>query len=97
MIKKSIIPGDQDDVCFICSRRLPLDIHHCLHGSYRKAADKYKLTVHLCRDCHSKLHNEGAFDLELEEIAQIAFEKIYGKAEFIRVFGKNFRRIKNYE
>lgn len=91
MAKKSIIPGDRDDICFICQRYQPLDVHHCLHGSYRKAADEYGLTVHLCRDCHRELHDKGTFDKELEEIAQITFERIYGKAEFMRIFGKSFK------
>ncbi len=92
MAKKSLIPDDREDRCYICQRRLPLHVHHCLHGSYRKAADKYGLTVHLCYECHGQLHDKGIFDPELEEIAQITFERVYGKDEFMRVFGKSFRR-----
>ena len=53
-------------------------------------ADKYGLTVWLCRECHSNLHDKGKYDRELEEMAQKEFEKTHSRAEFLRVFGKNY-------
>jgi Zn-finger nucleic acid-binding protein len=55
-------------------------------------ADKYDLTVYLCPRCHTRLHDMGEYDRDLQEMAQVYFEKIYGHNEFMRVFGKNFRR-----
>lgn len=43
--------------CFLCGRSGALHRHHCLHGSRRKAADKYDLTVYLCPECHQRLHD----------------------------------------
>ena len=95
-MRKSLIPDDSPNRCYICRRYIDGGhTHHMLHGSYRKAADKYNLTVHLCPLCHTELHDHGVYDAELQEIAQITFEKIYGHAEFMRVFGKNFRRTDN--
>ena len=91
---KSIIPGDDPEHCFICGRYGPAHVHHCLHGSRRAAADKYGLTVHLCSRCHMELHDHGAHDADLEEIAQAAFEEQHTHAEFMKIFGKNFRRKK---
>ena len=87
----SIISDDLADKCYICGR-YPQHVHHMLHGSYRKMADKYGLTCHLCYKCHNDLHDKGLKDRELQEVAQEAFEKKYGHDEFMRIFGKNFRR-----
>ena len=89
---RSIIPGDDPERCFICRRYRPEHVHHVLHGSYRALADRYGLTVHLCIRCHSDLHDKGLYDKELEEIGQEAFEAEYGHDEFMRIFGKNFKR-----
>ena len=89
---RSIIPGDDPERCFICRMYRPEHVHHVLHGSYRALADRYGLTVHLCIRCHSDLHDKGLYDKELEEIGQEAFEAEYGHDEFMRIFGKNFKR-----
>lgn len=89
---RSIIPCDDPERCFICRRYRPEHVHHVLHGSYRALADRYGLTVHLCIRCHSDLHDKGLYDKELEEIGQEAFEAEYGHDEFMRIFGKNFKR-----
>lgn len=47
-------------------------------------------TEWLCRECHSALHDKGKYDRELEEIAQKEFEKSHSRAEFMRVFWKNY-------
>lgn len=88
----SIIPGDEKGRCYICSRRLPTETHHMLHGCRRAMADKYGLTVNLCRECHRALHDKGAYDRDLEEIAQETFEERYNAALWFEVFGKNYRR-----
>lgn len=88
-MRDSIISRDDPERCFICGR-YPDHVHHMLHGSRRKAADRYGLTCHLCRECHTKLHDKGEHDRELEAIAQEAFEEIYGHDKFMTVFGKNY-------
>ncbi len=85
-----MIPGDKEGRCFICGRRTRTEVHHCLHGSYRKQADIYGLTVHLCRDCHAALHDRGTYDKELQRLAQEAFEDQYGHDIWARAFGRNF-------
>lgn len=53
-------------------------------------ADRYGLTVHLCVRCHTRLHDLGEHDLELERIGQQAFEKIFGHEKFMQIFGKDY-------
>ena len=76
--------------CYLCGRGGTLQRHHCLHGSRRKAADKYDLTVYLCPECHAKLHDNGICDRYLQQLAQRSFEKKYGRKRFMEVFGKNY-------
>lgn len=97
MRKKSIIPGVDDNRCFICgasrSESVPLEKHHCLHGTaLRKLADRYRLWVYLCHECHVNLHDHGAGDFELECRAQRAYEMKYqcSHDEFREVFGKSW-------
>jgi 5-methylcytosine-specific restriction endonuclease McrA len=87
---KLLIPGGDEKQCFICHRTGPLERHHVLHGSRRKMADKYHLTVMLCPECHRNLHDHGSYDLALEQIGQRAFESEYGHEEYMRIFGKNY-------
>ena len=76
--------------CYLCGRTGVLHRHHCLHGSRRKAADKYDLTVYLCPECHMKLHDQGVGDLQLEQLGQVYFEDKYGHKKFMEIFGKNY-------
>ena len=82
----------EDKKCYLCGRVDGLHKHHCLHGSMRAMADKYDLTLYLCYQCHTRLHDKGEHDRDLQELAQIHFEDQYGHEEYMRVFGKNFRR-----
>ena len=91
---KSIIPGDTPYLCFLCGKHVETQTHHCLHGSRRGLADKYGLTVHLCPSCHTALHDTGRCDRELEVLAQWAFEENHTHAEWMRIFGKNYREEK---
>jgi uncharacterized protein YlaI len=80
--------------CFVCGRQGELDVHHTWHGhSNRKNATDYGLTVYLCRDCHSMIHDrpEGrAIDIQLKQFAQRRWEEEYGTREdFRRIFGKS--------
>ena len=86
-----MLPGDSKERCFICGRWRPAHVHHCLHGSRRKAADKYGLTVHLCVACHGALHDHGIYDQELKEAAQKFFEEAHGHEEWMKIFGKDYR------
>lgn len=85
---KSII--EQKDGCYLCGKFAPLDCHHLLWGRNRKNADKYGLTINICRECHSLIHhNKEYMDLS-RQIGQKAFEKKYSHEKFIEIFGKNW-------
>lgn len=87
---KSIIPGDEKGVCFVCGLSRPTEVHHMLHGCRRKKADQYGLTVNLCRECHAAVHDRNRADRALEQHAQRVFEKAYSHEMWMQEFGKNY-------
>ena len=93
-MNKSIMQTEK--VCFITGTTRNLDLHHCIHGSNRKKADKHGLTVYLNHDVHMRLHAhqkpfEG-LDAKLKKVAQEAYMKHYGATveDFIREYGRNY-------
>lgn len=89
-MSQTIVSGDAVDRCYLCKRYGRMQVHHCLHGSRRRAADAYGLTVHLCPLCHTLLHDHGVNDLYLEQTAQAAFEREHSREEWMRIFGKSY-------
>ena len=61
--------------CYICHKSYTagLDHHHAIGGRNRKKCDEYGLWVWLCRECHSKLHDKGEHEKDLQAIAQQTF------------------------
>lgn len=87
---ESIIQDEKE--CFVCFSQRNLELHHCLHGtSNRQNADKYGLTIWLCHEHHSLLHNKShVLDLAIQQMAQRAFEQTHTREEFMKVFGRNY-------
>lgn len=63
-----------------------------MHGSNRKQAEKYGLTVPLCHKCHFMLHNSNnELDKHVMKYSQMMFEKKYSYEKWMKVFRKNYR------
>lgn len=89
----SIIENDVAGICYICGRRGQTEVHHMMHGTAnRRLADDERLTVHLCRNCHSLVHEQPmlGYDEMLKQTAQAAFEKYRSRSEWMRMFGRNY-------
>lgn len=88
---KSIIEK-HDFECYICGSMGALQVHHCIHGNKRRLADREGLTVHLCIPCHHRLHSTGRYDLELKQVAQIAWQREHHAdiAAFRALFGRSY-------
>ena len=83
----------QEDCCYVCGCPWA-ETHHCLYGNgKRELADKYGLTIRLCRKHHNEVHaypNTG-LDLKLKIMAQEYYEKNIGTREqFIKEFVKSY-------
>lgn len=86
----SIIQDER--VCFICGSVRDLERHHCIHGTAnRRLAEEDGLTVWLCHECHTNLHDKGEFDKALQSIAMNAWVRKYGNRQDFRIrYGKYF-------
>ena len=50
---KSILPGDQPGICYLCGSRQRIEDHHIFFGTGgRTKSEEYGMKVHLCADCH---------------------------------------------
>ena len=64
--------------CYICGApwQRGLERHHAIPGrGNRKICDEWGLTIHLCSDCHRKLHDESVEYKKIKADAQRAFIK----------------------
>ena len=88
---KSIIEKNGIE-CYICGSMRNLETHHCIHGNKRRLADREGLTVHLCRNCHRRLHDFGEHDRELKVIAQEAWMRRNHATvgDFRALFGRSY-------
>lgn len=85
---KSIIQTERE--CYFCGRH-DVELHHCIHGtSNRKNADKYGLTIWVCREHHDLIHHNRAFDLATIQMAQAKFQETHTEEEFRKIFGKSW-------
>jgi len=83
-------------ICFLCDCWDELETHHIFQGALRKKADKYKLTVKLCRGCHQYSQESAHRDREIRTYlrkwaqAKAMREQGWTKEQFIIEFGKNY-------
>lgn len=92
---KSIVqPAEDPPRCYLTGRRDNLERHHIMAGvANRKISEQYGLWVWLTHDAHTG--PDGAqynpeLSLILKRDAQRAFVSIYGRALWMRLFGKNY-------
>lgn len=69
-------------------------LHEIFFGrGKRQLSIKYGLQKRLCYEHHEGPlgpHLNRAYDLQLKREAQAEFERVYGRAEFVRLFGRNY-------
>jgi hypothetical protein len=46
--------------------------------------------VHLCRDCHNKVHTDKTPRVLLRQMCQQEYEKVFTRDDFIKEFGRNY-------
>lgn len=89
---KSIIQTEKE--CYFCGDTRLTEEHHIFGGPNRKHSEKYGLKVNLCPYCHRHpkegVHADAIKADHLHQIGQQAFEKTHTRAEFMKIFGKNY-------
>jgi len=90
----SIVQDLDERRCFLCGSVRDLELHHIMHGSAnRRLATQYQLTCWLCRTHHTGrfgVHQNADLNRRLQMEAQAAFEKTRSRAEWMKIFGKNY-------
>ena len=91
---KSILEDDSLDKCYLCGKWGRLDEHHIFGGPCRKTSTRYGFVVHICRDCHSLIH-DASEGIELRDYlrqkGQIVYEERIGSREqFIKEFIRSY-------
>lgn len=100
-MSKSILQDRAEGTCYLCrllngddSPKYNLEEHHVMNGPDRKKAEHYGLKVMLCIPHHrtgeKAVHKDRETRILLKQIAQIAFERKYGREKWMGVFGKNY-------
>ena len=93
-MNKSIFENDSLEKCYICGKWGKVDEHHVFGGSCRKTSDRYGLVVHLCRDCHSLIHDSDKgkeMKLYLHQRGQMIYEERFGNRQaFIKEFIRSY-------
>lgn len=104
-MSRSIMQNTKE--CFLCRMRAEeqgyfgplisygLEKHHVMHGvANRKIAEKYGLTVYLCKEDNrtgaEAVHKSRETDLKLIRAGQKRFEQVYSHREWMKAFGKNY-------
>lgn len=99
---KSIMHDKSSGTCYLCmldgdyQRRTGLQEHHVIFGtSGRKLSEKYGLKVYLCVQHHTigpaAVHNNQQTARYLQAKAQEAFEKQHSHAEWMQIFGRDYK------
>ena len=95
-LSRSIMPGNQKGVCYICGKYCQTENHHIFFGKgNRNLSDQYGLTVFLCTHCHREgpaaAHKSEDTRRMLERLGQEEFERQIGtREEFRQIFGSNY-------
>ena len=101
---KSIM-HNRDGTCYLCMildenyrKYDTLEEHHIFMAGRKPLAEEYGLKVYLCFRHHTTLggkdsiHNNYDLVRKLQDEAQRAFEVEFPDKDFIRVFGKNYKK-----
>lgn len=77
--------------CEICGQYGYLETHHLIFGNgLRDLSDRYKLTARVCRNCHTRIHNDKELMEWSKKKGQKIFEKSNTRVDFIRIFGRDY-------
>lgn len=79
--------------CYLCGSTQWIEVHHVFSGPYRKASEKYGMTVDLCATCHRGprgVHQNAEANRRLKAWFQGKFEETHSRAEFREIFGKSY-------
>jgi predicted HNH restriction endonuclease len=77
--------------CAICGQAA-VNTHHLIYGrGLRQLADEDGLTIPLCFNCHSHIHDDGVLGTMSKMLGQMMYERDKGsRADFIKRYGRSW-------
>lgn len=80
-----------DGKCFICRRQVDTCRHEIFYGTANRVNSKREgMWVNVCSACHNKIHANPQAYIALKQVGQRSFEALQPRAEFIKIFGRNY-------
>lgn len=80
--------------CWVTGQTTGLHKHHIYGGARRKLSEKYGLYVYLTPKWHNMsgygVHFDYELDKKLKIAGQKAFEEVYSRQLFMKLFGRNY-------
>lgn len=77
--------------CYFCPNKKE-HIHEIFRGRNRSNSMKYGLCLPICHMCHDRYQDDPIFNEIWHIKGQNKFEEIYPDLEFIKLFGKNYKK-----
>lgn len=80
--------------CAVCDlkhvKSQRVDLNEVYEGARRQASMTYGFIIPLCRQCHTRFHNDRDFALKYKRLFQQEFEKNHSRDEFINIIHKSY-------
>lgn len=80
----------EEDICFVCGIHQETARHEIFYGPNRSASKREGMWVNVCPSCHRIIHANPDEFVVLKETGQRTFEVWKPRAEFVRIFGRNY-------
>ena len=81
-------------VCALCGSTRNIEEHHIFGGSNRRNSTRYGMVIDVCSTCHrtgpKAIHNNDTLRRKLMQDGQRRFEETHTRAEFMKIFGRNY-------
>lgn len=92
-MSKSIMQTEKE--CFITHSTTGLHKHHIFGGANKNKSEKWGCWVYLRHEWHNTSNlgvhcGNTSLALELKQLCQLEFEKLYGHEKFMEEFGRNY-------
>lgn len=96
MGKVYTVMTNDNEHCFVCGSPY-IEWHHIFGAANRTHSTEFGLLVPLCRYHHTgsstqSVHFNKEFMDELHEAGQMRFEELHPELDFIKIFGRNYKR-----
>lgn len=86
-----LFPVDDDfTLCENCGSNQMLSVHHVFQAANRKHSEALGMKIHLCNDCHQKIHKDMDLQLKYKRLYQARFEEIADREIFIAIMGRSY-------